>query len=125
MRLPIPFEGVRAVGDHHVDRRDVYAQQCAQRTRTNCPRSCFENLSSRYGVLRVCARARRARLLTSFGGHSGGGTPLPIPNREVKPASADGTRRATSRESRSPPTKCRAAARRPFFMPRGAFRASP
>jgi RimJ/RimL family protein N-acetyltransferase len=41
--------------------------------------------------------------LTIFGGHSGGGTPLPIPNREVKPASADGTRRATSRESRSPP----------------------
>ena len=39
----------------------------------------------------------------SFGGHSGGGTPLPIPNREVKPVSADGTRRATSRESRSPP----------------------
>src|SRR4029079_1588605 len=33
-----------------------------------------------------------------------GGTPLPIPNREVKPARADGTRRATSRESRSPPT---------------------
>jgi hypothetical protein len=37
------------------------------------------------------------------GGHSGGETPLPIPNREVKPASADGTRRATSRESRTPP----------------------
>ena len=44
-----------------------------------------------------------ARVLDNFGGHSGGGTPLPIPNREVKPASADGTRRATSRESRSPP----------------------
>src|SRR5438067_8785024 len=41
--------------------------------------------------------------LDNFGGHCGGGTPLPIPNREVKPASADGTRRATSRESRSPP----------------------
>src|SRR5437773_4929486 len=42
--------------------------------------------------------------LTISGGYSGGGTPLPIPNRAVKPASADGTRRATSRESRSPPT---------------------
>src|SRR5438093_2198951 len=41
--------------------------------------------------------------LDNFGGHCGGGTPLPIPNRAVKPASADGTRRATSRESRSPP----------------------
>ena len=40
---------------------------------------------------------------TISGGHSGGGTPLPIPNRAVKPASADGTRRVTSRESRTPP----------------------
>src|SRR5215207_11605769 len=30
-------------------------------------------------------------------------TPLPIPNRAVKPLSADGTWRATARESRSPP----------------------
>ena len=44
-----------------------------------------------------------ARALTAFGGHSGGGTPLPIPNREVKPASADGTWGATPWESRSPP----------------------
>src|SRR5581483_546984 len=47
---------------------------------------------------------------TTSGGHSGGGTPLPIPNRAVKPASADGTRRATSRESRSPPDFFRKAA---------------
>jgi RimJ/RimL family protein N-acetyltransferase len=39
-----------------------------------------------------------------LGGHSGGDTPLPIPNREVKPASADGTRGASPRESRTPPT---------------------
>src|SRR5205823_13764642 len=48
--------------------------------------------------VRACAKR-----LDNFGGHSGGGTPPPIPNRDVKPASADGTRRATSRESRSPP----------------------
>src|SRR5436853_5840162 len=48
--------------------------------------------------------AENARIpFTISGGHSGGGTPLPIPNRAVKPASADGTRRATSRESRTPP----------------------
>src|SRR5215211_4944383 len=50
------------------------------------------------------------------GGHSGGETPLPIPNRAVKPASADGTRRVTSRESRTPPV---------FFLrraPQGALR---
>src|SRR3954454_437187 len=34
-------------------------------------------------------------------------TPLPIPNRAVKPLSADGTWRATSRESRSPPVLLR------------------
>ena len=53
---------------------------------------------------------RLQRTLDNFGGHSGGGTPLPIPNREVKPARADGTRRATSRESRSPPNYLRKAA---------------
>lgn len=37
------------------------------------------------------------------GGHSGGETPVPIPNTEVKPSSADGTAWATARESRSPP----------------------
>src|SRR6185436_11782975 len=41
--------------------------------------------------------------LDNLGGHSGGDTPLPIPNREVKPASADGTRGASPRESRTPP----------------------
>src|SRR3954451_4950295 len=38
-------------------------------------------------------------------------TPLPIPNRAVKPLSADGTWRATSRESRSPPVFSGAAPR--------------
>ena len=37
------------------------------------------------------------------GGYSGGGTPLPIPNREVKPSSADGTAWETLWESRSLP----------------------
>ncbi len=39
----------------------------------------------------------------SLGGWSGSGTPGHIPNPVVKPASADGTRRATYRESRSSP----------------------
>src|SRR5438093_2491543 len=38
-----------------------------------------------------------------FGGHSGGETPGPIPNPEVKPSSADGTALETGWESRSPP----------------------
>src|SRR3954464_1926131 len=42
-------------------------------------------------------------LVTGFGGNSEGETPLPIPNREVKPLSADGTWLERARESRSPP----------------------
>ena len=37
------------------------------------------------------------------GGYGEGETPLPIPNREVKPLSADGTWPARAWESRSPP----------------------
>ena len=42
-------------------------------------------------------------LTTDFGGHSGGVTPVPIPNTEVKPTSADGTWGETPWESRTPP----------------------
>src|SRR4051812_38314645 len=41
--------------------------------------------------------------LTLFGGHSEGETPLPIPNRAVKPLRADGTWPSRAWESRSPP----------------------
>ena len=37
------------------------------------------------------------------GGNDEGVTPVPIPNTEVKPFSADGTWLVTARESRSPP----------------------
>jgi hypothetical protein len=47
--------------------------------------------------------ARRRGHITGFGGYSEGETPLPIPNREVKPLSADGTWPARAWESRSPP----------------------
>ena len=38
-----------------------------------------------------------------FGSDSGGATPVPIPNTEVKPSSADGTAWVTVRESRTLP----------------------
>ena len=44
-----------------------------------------------------------------FGGNSEGDTPLPIPNRVVKPLSADGTWWETAWESRSPPVLDRGA----------------
>src|SRR3954447_15158381 len=45
--------------------------------------------------------AARSRQVS--GGHGEGETPLPIPNRAVKPLSADGTWPERARESRSPP----------------------
>src|SRR5215213_3685262 len=50
--------------------------------------------------------AGRGPVSPPFGGHSEGVTPLPIPNREVKPLSADGTWPARAWESRSPPILC-------------------
>ena len=42
--------------------------------------------------------------LKYYGGDSNGDTPVPIPNTEVKPISADGTWGATPWESRTLPT---------------------
>ena len=46
---------------------------------------------------------RRAPVSPAFGGGSERDTPLPIPNRAVKPLSADGTWPSRAWESRSPP----------------------
>ena len=46
---------------------------------------------------------RGSRNSHRFGGHSGGETPGPIPNPEVKPSRADGTALETGWESRSLP----------------------
>src|SRR3954452_23456805 len=54
-------------------------------------------------VASAAAESRRRRSLTLFGGHSEGETPLPIPNRAVKPLRADGTWPSRAWESRSPP----------------------
>jgi hypothetical protein len=54
-----------------------------------------------------------------FGDRSGGETPVPIPNTEVKPTSADGTNLVTSWESRSLPRLIRKSrpVRVGFFIP--------
>jgi hypothetical protein len=51
----------------------------------------------------VVLKARGEWSLPLSGGYGEGETPLPIPNREVKPLSADGTWLARARESRTPP----------------------
>src|SRR5918996_5233707 len=65
----------------------------------------------------------RTGLARSPVANSEGETPLPIPNRAVKPFSADGTWRATARESRSPPVLDSQAAPRgcPFLCAGAGF----
>src|SRR3954469_7672857 len=53
---------------------------------------------------------REARSLQVSGGFGVGETPLPIPNRAVKPHSADGTWPSRAWESRSPPVSSSRAA---------------
>ena len=47
-------------------------------------------------------------LLNSLGGYGGGETPLTIPNREVKPTSADGTAKPGGRVGRRQPYNTKA-----------------
>ncbi len=61
-------------------------------------------ISFAYPILYVIVKGLSPCSLKSvFGGYFEGETPLPIPNREVKPFRADGTARVTTWESRSPP----------------------
>ena len=52
---------------------------------------------------KLCSFEGPPRSRTISGGYCVGETPLPIPNRAVKPHSADGTWLARAWESRSPP----------------------
>ncbi len=64
---------------------------------------------ARYGIIKIVQYAQDSLrecwgiLTTDFGGDSGGVTPVPIPNTEVKPSSADGTWDGSPWESRSLP----------------------
>lgn len=51
----------------------------------------------------LCSFEGSGGLSSISGGYGEGETPLPFPNRAVKPLSADGTWPARARESRSPP----------------------
>ena len=68
------------MGDYHVDRLEVYAQQCVQLTSTNRPKTFLSKTEPKVSLSeKYC------------GGYSSVGPPLPIPNREVKHTNADGT----------------------------------
>ena len=51
----------------------------------------------------IISSCRHFVIIGKSGAHSGGETPVPIPNTEVKPASADGSGLEMDRESRSVP----------------------
>ena len=61
----------------------------------------------------VVLKAREERSLPISGGYSEGETPLPFPNRAVKPLCADGTWLARAWESRSPPVLLHSRPRHP------------
>ena len=95
-------------------------QRCTEPTRTNSPItfvSSFRSSLSRHTGSRLWGFRKHKRR------RRGGATPLPIPNREVKPACADGTARKGGRAGgcrlwgattdRSMVTSCR---RRPFLF---------
>ena len=83
-------------------------------TQVERPRKRQESSVSRCAVVRVHeGREERERGSSTDKVHISGGNdervpPVPIPNTEVKPLSADGTWLDTARESRSPPdpNKC-------------------
>ena len=56
-----------------------------------------------YPAWLLCSFEGSQRLSRVSGGYGEREIPLPIPNRAVKPLSADGTWLARARESRSPP----------------------
>ena len=91
------------MGDYHVDRLQVYNRN-VEPSNTNRP------IASLSALLCLIYRAVLFTMLFLFlpiviitysGGYSDRVPPLPIPNREVKPVSVDGT--AFVWESRSPP----------------------
>ena len=88
----------RPVEDYDVDRLQVEARQRVKLSSTNwsCSLTLQFSLESLYCAIVI-------HLGEVSGGYSEGETPVPFPNTEVKPFSADGTARETVWESRSSP----------------------
>ena len=73
--------------------------------------------ASTYAVVRVRKKKREKRSPIS-GGHSEGDPPVPIPNTEVKPFSADNTRLETSWEDKTLPESNIQEAEKPMRLVR-------
>ena len=87
--------GVRPQGDYLVDRPGVEAQQWVELTGTNRPSGLTTENSLTEGEEGPCPLCDLEGFIKRkedvSGDHGGGETPVPIPNTEVKPSSADGT----------------------------------
>ena len=67
-------------------------------------------------MLCSCQGVREKDKFTISGDDGEGVPPVPIPNTEVKPFSADGTWLVTARESRSPPDSMKSFERMTSFL---------
>ena len=94
VRVPVgnfPLQGIQLSCSLHFQPPTRFGTGPGEHTRA--PR--VQNATGRAGI--------RRRLIHIPGGHRRRVTPVPIPNTEVKPSTADGTARATAWESRSLP----------------------
>ena len=107
--MSIPYKDVE---DDYVDRLQVEAQRCVgEPSSTNDLKASIKirkRIKRRFDYFKSSKddvnlyKLQEQRDERVNGGDSERETPLPIPNRAVKPLSADGT--GINRESRSPPT---------------------
>ena len=97
-------------------RGSSHAERCAA---PRAPEGALEHCLDQDAPAAAGERPSRA------GGFGGGGTPGPVPNPEVKPASAEGTAGATPWEARAPPAReartCERGPREGPFLRLGAF----
>ena len=123
------------MGDDHVDRPQVQVQQCTQPSGTNCPYGLRKLRCPLRGARESFAIAFTRRLSFKIHEHFlqlshyyviirysrlrwpwRRGPPLSIPNREVKPASADGTATPGGRVGRRLPSRAHSLyVNGPFF----------
>ena len=87
--MSLPY---RDAAEYGVDRPQVQGRRRLQPSGTNCPKAFFAtDANASVGTVYDILSSLSKIFLGYLGDDSGGVPPLPIPNREVKPACADGT----------------------------------
>ena len=113
------FISVRALREDQVDRLGVEVVWAMERTNTNSsrtyPKKVTETYWQRFGFLIQYRYSILSWEYSELSDDSLGDTPVPMPNTEVKPLSAENTRELPCLEDRLLPD---------FFMPRSMFYAN-